>query len=491
LRWLVTACLELVETAVIISLTWEAFVYPQFWSFAMRTRLVISAILIALYGAFRSIYTTNARYIVEAQLTPLQVTNDNIQYGLSRAMTIADFVSAFVTLLLITSLIFIWLVYYLNRSNPKMKPGKLEKVLVWVLILSGFTISGCKPYGATRIVEIKPNETAFVVPLVGDSTTQAQFQSVEFLADRQVAAKQVEIPVREHRIGRMPWNIEWIPTVAVIIVDRTPVTREWTSAQNTGTSASFQAFGVESSESIDFKVGSTCSALVEEQHAAEFLYYFSGKSLPEVMDENVRGFVQAELFKEFGSRTLAEARADKRAIFDSVFTNTKAHFEPLGITITSLGGSEGLIYTDEKVQKVINDNFTAQQQQVQAAAHATTQAIENGKLLDQANAQATATVVAGQAAAEVLRASGEQLSRFPALTDYELASRSRGLVPNTLVVSGEGEDIPFGFLLTSSTSQGSVEPDPLLAELMPTAEPTMIPMPTETAVPVPTATPNS
>ena len=80
----------------------------------MRTRLVISAILIALYGAFRSIYTTNARYIVEAQLTPLQVTNDNIQYGLSRAMTIADFVSAFVTLLLITSLIFIWLVYYLN-----------------------------------------------------------------------------------------------------------------------------------------------------------------------------------------------------------------------------------------------------------------------------------------------------------------------------------------------------------------------------------------
>jgi hypothetical protein len=461
----------------------------------MRTRLFISTILVVLYGAFRSFYTVNARYIVEAQLAPLQVGNDNIQYGLSRAMTIADFVGAFMLLLLITSLVFIWLTYYLSHTNPKMKAGKMDKVLMVVLVFGSFIFSACKPYGATRIVEIKPNETAFVVPLVGDSTNQAQFQSVEFLAERQVAAKQVEIPVSEHRIGRMPWNIEWIPTVAVIIVDRTPVTREWTSGQNTGTSATFQAFGVESSESIDFKVGSTCSALVEEQNAARFLYYFSGKSLPEVMDENVRGFVQAELFKEFGSRTLAEARADKREIFDSVFTNTKAHFEPLGITITSLGGSEGLFYTDEKVQKAINDNFTAQQQQVQAEAHATTQSIENGQLLDQANTAATATVVAGEAAAQVLRASGEQLSRFPALTDYELASRSRGLVPNTLVVSGEGKDIPFGFLLTSNTGRGAVEPDPVLAELLPSAEPTaelmMTPMPTATAVPVPTATPNS
>ena len=96
----------------------------------MRTRLVISAILIAIYGVFRSLYTSSARYIVAAQLAPLQVGNDNIQYGLSRAMTIADFVSAFATLLLITSLIFIWLVYYLDRTNPKMKPGKLDKVLM-------------------------------------------------------------------------------------------------------------------------------------------------------------------------------------------------------------------------------------------------------------------------------------------------------------------------------------------------------------------------
>jgi hypothetical protein len=80
---------------------------------------------------------------------------------------------------------FIWLAYYLSRSTPKMKPGKMDRFLLWVLVLSGGTISGCKPYGATRIVEIKPNETAFVVPLVGDSTEQAQFQSVEFLEDRQ------------------------------------------------------------------------------------------------------------------------------------------------------------------------------------------------------------------------------------------------------------------------------------------------------------------
>ena len=93
----------------------------------MRTRLVISAILVALYGAFRSFYTANARTLVEAQLAPLQVGNDNIQYGLSSTLTIADFVSAFLMLLIVSSLIFMWLAFYLSHSAPKLEPSKVDR----------------------------------------------------------------------------------------------------------------------------------------------------------------------------------------------------------------------------------------------------------------------------------------------------------------------------------------------------------------------------
>lgn len=120
----------------------------------MRTRLVVSTILIALYGAFRSFYTANARYIVEAQLAPLQVTNDNIQYGLSRAMTIADFVSAFLTLLLVSSLVFMWLAFYLSQSEPKMEPSKIDR-----FFMRQFPFS--EPVMMTTIT---PTETAVPVP---------------------------------------------------------------------------------------------------------------------------------------------------------------------------------------------------------------------------------------------------------------------------------------------------------------------------------------
>ena len=84
----------------------------------MRMRLFISAALAVLYGVFRSLYTPYARLIVQAKLSPLQIGGDDIQYGLSRAMTIADFVSAFITLLLVASLVLIWLTYYLSRTSP-------------------------------------------------------------------------------------------------------------------------------------------------------------------------------------------------------------------------------------------------------------------------------------------------------------------------------------------------------------------------------------
>jgi hypothetical protein len=170
---------------------------------------------------------------------------------------------------------------------------------------------------------------------------------------------------------------------------------------------------VESNESIDFRVGATCSTIVEESNAAKFLYYFSGRSLAAVMDENVRGFLQSELFREFGQRTLQDGQREKSDIFSLAFGNAKTYFADFGITLTSCGGSEGMMYNDQRIQDEINQNFAIQQEVERASARATAQSIENEIIISEANTYATATVVAGLAQASVLEETGQQLAKIP------------------------------------------------------------------------------
>lgn len=412
----------------------------------MLRRVVTVVLLILLAGIWY--ISANTDDVTQAQLAPKQVENDNATYvGVQKVIKDDNFAAEAATGIVGLILLGMWgLPYILNTE--KNKNQMIGTVLAGVVILPA-VLSACGPAKEEKVINIEPNQTAFVVPLTGDSTSQLQFQSVEFLQEKQVAAKQIVIPQRKRDVGRGPGSYEWIPTVAVIIVDRTPVTREWTQAEATGTSKSNQAFGVESIESIDFKVGATCSALVEEEHAAEFLYFFSGKSLAQVMDENVRGFIQAELFREFGERTLLEGQAQKSLIFEEVFANTQAHFVELGITINSCGGSEGLIYTDPAVQAEINLNFAIQQEANRASARATAQGIENERIIAEANTFATATVVAGQAQARVLEETGRELTNNPGIVEYEIAQRSSGEVPGILIINGDQVDqLPFSFFLS-------------------------------------------
>jgi len=88
-----------------------------------------------------------------------------------------------------------------------------------------------------RHVVIGPNETAFVIPLEGDSTAQGRVQSIDALEKAKVMAKRIYLPVRKRDLGRGPANYEWVPTLKVVKVDRSPVTREWTAEVSTGTLA--------------------------------------------------------------------------------------------------------------------------------------------------------------------------------------------------------------------------------------------------------------
>src|SRR5437868_11284483 len=88
--------------------------------------------------------------------------------------------------------------------------------------------SGCvKPYDTPEYMEIDTSETGFLIPLEGDTVSQAKFQSEDYLKQRKVAAKRVRVTHRWSQEGRLPNSGRWIPTVRLIKVNRSPVTREW------------------------------------------------------------------------------------------------------------------------------------------------------------------------------------------------------------------------------------------------------------------------
>ncbi len=222
-----------------------------------------------------------------------------------------------------------------------------------LLPIVALLVAGCTQ---PEVIEIKPNETAFLIQMDGNSKNQKAFMSEEYLAENKVASKRVVIPYVGVAGGGFRQKVL---AAKLITVDRTPVTREWTGSEKTGTTASNQAISVESKESIDFAVGVVMTASIPEQAAAQFLYHYAGTPLSVVADTNIRGFVQAALSREFGSRDLDSARKEKAAIFQKVYQETKDAFADKGISIDTLGYSEGMTYADPAIQKSINETFEA------------------------------------------------------------------------------------------------------------------------------------
>ena len=179
-------------------------------------------------------------------------------------------------------------------------------ILLLVAVFTVVGLSGCGPYPTEQAVEVKNNETAFVVPLEGDSKSkQAQFMSIEYLEKAKVATKRIVIPLRKRSLGRAWFDYEWIPLARVIVVDRSPVTREWLDKEG---------IKVESLDSVGFTVGVNCTGMIREEDAAKFLYYYPGNSLADVMNKNVKGFIQNVLAREFGSRDLSVCQKEKKNI---------------------------------------------------------------------------------------------------------------------------------------------------------------------------------
>jgi len=278
-------------------------------------------------------------------------------------------------------------------------------IMAIIAIGMSLSITSCRTYHEDKYIDVKPNQTAFVIPLEMGTANQKQLKSLEFLKQHQIAAKRIQIPTVWHSKGYMWFSGEFIPTVAVILVDRTPITREWTSVEGTGTSGKNQAVVVESSNSIGFRINITCTASILEETTATYQYWYGGKTLGEVMDENVRSYIQENLSTNFGRRELAACQNDRSAVFKVMKDSTIAFFERRGITIDNIGSAGEFSYLNEEIQTAINTEFVAKKKRDAAvnevaAAQLYAQASEAIKAQKQLDADITVKLAMAEAIKE-------------------------------------------------------------------------------------------
>lgn len=311
---------------------------------------------------------------------------------------------------------------------------KCRKVVLTVLFaMVTVMMSGCgliKPFDKPELVTIEASQTAFLIPLVGNSEDQASFASEELLSEAKVATKEVQIPHRWVQTGRMPGSGEWRASAKLIIVERTPETREWNSEQGSGTSSKNQAIYAESKESIGFSVGMNCSAQIyTENDAVKFLYSYNNKSLEEIMDTEIRARVESKFVEECAKYKMNEILSQKENIMKTVRDDVTGYFSDKGITITVLGMKDGIDYDDADIQASINEKFSSEQKLV-------TQENNNAVTISKAEADAQAMIKAAEAEAEANRKIAESLT--PELIEITKYNKWNGELP---MVNGGGSTI--------------------------------------------------
>jgi hypothetical protein len=279
--------------------------------------------------------------------------------------------------------------------------------------LLNLTTACVRQYDRPEYVEIDTSETGFLIPLEGDSTEQVKFQSEDYLKQHKVATKRVQITHRWSQEGRWPTDGSWIPTVRLVKVNRSPVTREWMTMQTTSSAGAIQradkAIWIESGDSVGFSMGFTCTAFIPEEDASKFLYWYPSGSLADVMDKEVRARIQQAAAEVAAKYPLDTLRSRKQEISDAVKLNVTNFFAARGVTITTVGMFGGMTYENPEIQRSIDQTFIAQQLKVVAEAKFEAQKKENNRLELEAQgfAEKARREAQGQADSRKTSAAGE------------------------------------------------------------------------------------
>jgi hypothetical protein len=258
----------------------------------------------------------------------------------------------------------------MSTATISARVGRLISILAAAVLLD----TGCKPYEDPQYVEIDTSEAGFLIPLESDAAQQSRFESVDYLRQHKVLAKRVRITRRWSQEGRFSWMGRWIPAERLVKVNRSPVTREWSSQGAPDTNGQRhpqkedRAIWIESADSVGFTMGFTCTAFIPEEEAAKFLYWYPSGSLAEIMDKEVRGRIQQSAAEVAAKYDLDRLRSKKQELAETVRRDLANYFASRGIVVATVGMFGGMTYENPAIQKSIDETFIAQQLKVVAEA---------------------------------------------------------------------------------------------------------------------------
>ena len=276
---------------------------------------------------------------------------------------------------------------------------RLVLIMVFMLLMCCGLTSCRRPYDVPEFITIAPSQTAFLVPLVGDSTNQASFESEEMLLQAKVATKEIQIPHRWVQTGRRDWQGEYRASATLIVVERKPVSRSWESGESTALSSNKAVFG-ETADAIGIYVGMNCTAMIEEKDAAKFLYRYNNTPLETIIDTDIKKMVEDEFNRATSQFKSTELHTNKAVIVETVKTNVTNYFKEYGITITVLGIKEGFSFENPEIQAALDAKFASEQDLV-------IQQNKNEAALAKSEAEAEARLISARAEAEALRIAAE------------------------------------------------------------------------------------
>jgi hypothetical protein len=339
------------------------------------TRIILTFTVVAIE------WLANAALSVNGTLTTGQMAGDQFKasdHAYIATQSVFRFYNAMNFLFILAGLVLLVVIWY--------KPAKawltmlLSAMALMILMVPQPASAYYQQTDYTENYFILPNESAFFIPDVGDNkSSQASFGSEQYLSERKIAAKRFEIPHMKLSNSGLFSNF-YVPSGRLIVVDRTPVSREWVKASHRGTSAGDQSFPCQSQEGLDVTAGVAIGASVYEESAPKFLFKFGvnpptgdrndpnvvftsvyrGKSLAEVMDGPVRSRIQSLVCDEMTLHPLTEDNAKLADIMGNIEKKVKAYLDSVGISLDFIGWGDTLQFSHE-VQSALDRRFVASQ----------------------------------------------------------------------------------------------------------------------------------
>ena len=342
----------------------------------MKISIVLTVLAIIAWLTFNS-FSNAAAPLISGQTAVSQLDNTTSGYFVAKAGT-AFSGSGISVIGLIAVLALIWVMPIINFF--KTAGTKAITILAFLAVLmagtSNATVLDKNTY-LSEFITIKPNQTAFLIPMQGaNKSTQGQFDSIAYLDANKVATKRIQIPhvvlEKATTLGNNFAADQYIPSAELYIVNREPYTRMWTKDAERGTSKNNEGTYVETCESINIDFGTVIAAEISPTNAALYMYHFGvsdnlnqgddanfpsvvyARNLNDIMDTVVFNDAHRMLANEFGKRTFRECISQKSDIIKSVEQQLKDTYAPLGITIRYFGLASQLNFADE-LQKSVNN----------------------------------------------------------------------------------------------------------------------------------------